>query len=344
LQLKIKEIITYIDKLQFPDPHETEVSPIEGPRLNEDFFSIPLEQYLSGRNSRFDLYLKLNSNKFVKVLHQGDSFDINFLSGLDQRGVSVLYINRNKLSDYLKIQEKILLTIARDYEANLKLKSYIICGQGAQIFTSFQELRDSQCLNNIDLFIPAVQNLVEEFRMKFKNNFFEHLLNETSGYHHSVTSALLGIIFAKGQKILSQGPLRTIVIASMFHDISLENEIEAEKSIENEKFKQHPLESERLLSHHHFFDSAVLQAVKQHHMRIRGESFPSMAKNEVINQTSQIVGLADEISNSLVKVMGNFDIKKMQIFEAYLEEKVFPNFSRGLVDSTREIMFKKKKN
>jgi hypothetical protein len=343
LQSLLNDLIAYIDRIQFAVANETETSAVEGPRLDEDFFSIPLNQYLSGRNSRFDLYLKLKSNKFVKVLHKGDSFDLHFLSGLEQRGVSLLYINRNKLSEYLKIQEKILSAIAKDYGAPLRFKSFVICGQGSQIFTCFQELQDRHSLQNLDLFIPAIQNMVEEYRIKYKKNFSKVLFQDTAEHHHSILTVIMGIIISKGQKILSQGPLKNIVMASMFHDISLENEIEAQRVQESDKFKQHPLLSEELLSRHNYFDSVVLQAVRQHHMRVRGESFPALSKNEVLNQISQIVGLSDEMSNSMRRVMGSFDVQKMNSFETYLDEKVFPIFSRGLVDPTKELVFGKKK-
>ncbi len=343
MQSLLNDLIAYIDRIQITVLNEIETSAVEGPRLDEDFFSIPLNQYLSGRNSRFDLYLKLKSNKFVKVLHKGDSFDLHFLSGLEQRGVSLLYINRNKLSEYLKIQEKILSVITKDYGAPLRFKSFVICGQGSQIFTCFQELQDGQCLKNLDLFIPAIQNMVEEYRIKYKKNFSKILFQDTSEHHHCILSVIMAIIISKGQKILSQGPLKNIVMASMFHDVSLENEIEAQRVQESGKFKQHPLLSEELLSRHNYFDSVVLQAVRQHHMRIRGESFPPLSNNEVLNQISQIVGLGDEMSNSLKIVMGSFDVQKMDSWESYLDEKIFPFFSRGLVDPTKEMVFGKKK-
>jgi HD-GYP domain-containing protein (c-di-GMP phosphodiesterase class II) len=343
LILRHKEFISYIDKHLLPGSLDMEAILPVGPRLDEDFFSIPLKQYLSGRHSRFDLFLKLKSNKFVKVLHRGDSFDLRFLTGLEQKGVTVLYLRSNKLTEYLKIQEKILTTIMKENEAKLRFKSFIIFGQGSQILTCLQELHDELCLINIELFYQGVQNLVEEYRIKFKQDFAKLIFEDSFEHHHSVITLTMGIIIAKGQKILSQGPLKTIVMASMFHDISLESEHKEEKLTDAVKYHQHPLLSEKILTELEFFDSAVLQAVRQHHMRVRGESFPELAKNEVLNQISQIVGLADEMSYSLKRIQGPFDVNKMKIFEAHLEEKVFPNFSRGLVDPTKELIFGKKK-
>lgn len=343
MEFSLKEVISYVDKLSLPEPEEGEAYQTDIPTLDKEFFSIPLEQYLTGRNSKFDLFLKLSHDKFVKVLHKGDSFDLNFLNNLETRGVSVLYINRSKLSEYLVIQERILMAIVRDYEASLRFKSHVICGQGSQIFTSFQELQDSQCLSNMDLFIPSIQNLVEEYRIKFKTSFAEFLFADTTGYHHSIFSVILGIIIAKEQKILSQGPLRTIVVASMFHDVSIMEHERIDKTNDLETYQKHPLESESILSKHKFFDTAVLQAVRQHHMRVRGLTFPALAKSEVINQISQIVGLADEISYSLKKVMIKFDPKKMKLLESYLEDQVFLNFGRMYVDSARQMIFNRKK-
>jgi hypothetical protein len=349
--MNLNETILYLDKLSKPRNFEEKSKDKKNvKRTDQDFFRIGVKFYISGKKSQFDLFLRLNSDNYIKVLHQGDSFDLNFINNLSSKGVEYLYVELEFFEYYLKIQGEILKNAAIDQSLTLSTKTQIICSQGESIIETFKAKSNPISLQNAEYFIEGLKILQSDYKSRDKASFRHNYLNETMGYGHGISAVLIGNLIAGGLKITSDKTMRTISMACMFHDVGLLDyfpglEHESTKKIPIHKlteFYKHPQEGVKILAPFKEFDNQTLQAIRQHHMRQWGPSFPPMSSSEVISEVSMIVGMADEIAHAITATMGPFNIEKLPDLEIYLTKKVFPFFKKKFTDSVKETLFKKK--
>jgi hypothetical protein len=87
-------------------------------------------------------------------------------------------------------------------------------------------------------------------------------------------------------------------------------------------------------------DASVIQAVKQHHMRSSGYSFPERAPNVPINWVAQIIGISDEIAHAVQQLSKDTSLSQASAFSEYLERSVYPKFSLKLVYAARLVLTK----
>ena len=349
--MNLNETILYLDKLSKPRNFEEKLKDKKNTkRTDHDFFRIGVKFYISGKQSQFDLFLRLNNDHYVKVLHQGDSFDLNFINNLYTKGVEYLYIEIEFFEYYLKIQGEILKNAAIDKSLTLSAKAQIICSQGESIIETFKAKSNPTSIQNAEYFIDGIKILHSEYKTRDKASFRHNYLNETMGYGHGISAVLIGNLIARGLKISSDKTMRTISMACMFHDVGLLDnfpglEHESIKKIPAHKlteFYKHPQESVKKLAPFKEFDNEILQAVRQHHMRQWGPSYPPMSRNEIVTDVSMIVGMADEIAHAITKTMGSYNIEKLPDLEIYLTKHVFPFFKKKFTDSVKETLFKKR--
>lgn len=316
------------------------------PFLAEDFYAISLDNFIMGEIAEHDIYLKLpNSVKAIKVLYKGESFLPEMPIRWKNQGLEFLYI---KVEDYLRYSEKqssYLSEIEKNTKLSYALKLRRSNEQAEGLIKSFVTFLDPIYLKNLEPYSKSVRQIIlthSSDEKNFPSNFVEAGLGKSHGLNNFMFSSLI----AKHRGISSGPTFKCIFMGSVFHDIGLienQNELTHEdyKKLAPEdlkEFEEHPVRSVEILSRFKEFDHSILQAIRQHHMRVRGKSFPEKSKSEIIVEASQIIGMSDEILNQVQNLGAGLNKATLPLLKSKLEEHVFPNFNTPIVLATKKAL------
>jgi HD-GYP domain-containing protein (c-di-GMP phosphodiesterase class II) len=98
-------------------------------------------------------------------------------------------------------------------------------------------------------------------------------------------------------------------------------------------FQTHPLVGAQILREIKRINPAVIQAVAEHHERRNRTGFPSRISASQLSPVGEIVGLSDEF----LMLLGRTKDKPGLNIIKELELKIFPGFSRSIIDIFRSV-------
>ena len=67
------------------------------------FYQVLIEDFLKDREMKMDVYVKLSTDKFIKILHRGSRIDCSKIKSYKDRGINCLYIRRE---DFIELFSK----------------------------------------------------------------------------------------------------------------------------------------------------------------------------------------------------------------------------------------------
>ena len=272
-----------VDQMIDSSPQKEKISEeVEVEILDDQFFDINIDEFISSKVVLFDVFVKLSSNHYVKILHAGDSFSkeridkyrkekkVNklYMYGLDR----LKYIEYNNLivkkavdKDYLSPQKKInlLKNVSSKFVENafmVGLKPQVI-KQGIEICESAYEL-----IKKEPRLYLALRELNDLDPTAFTHAYFVALYS----------SAVVGQF-----EWHSKMTLETTAMAAMLHDIGkirLPPEFMSLRPSKMDKnqyrlYMKHPEEGMKLLESIPV-NNSIKKIVLQHHESYNGTGFP----------------------------------------------------------------------
>lgn len=276
---------------------------------NLNFSSIKIDEFYSARYAFFDIYIKLSENKYLKILHTGDSFSKERIEKYrDEKKLERLYFHnsdRRKFIEYNNhVAKKVIgsKTVPVDKKINILnnvLEKYIeesyIIGVKPQIIEQGREICDS-----VYKLIEKQPNLF--FLLKSLNEF------DPTAYAHSFLVTLYSTAIIKQFEWQSQGTIETTAMACMFHDIGktlLPKEflnLRPKDMTFNqlELYKTHPELGLKVVENCRAINSSIKQIILQHHEAYDGSGFPNEIKGTKILALANIVCLVDDFVHIMI--------------------------------------------
>lgn len=265
-----------------------------------------------------DIYLKLSENKYVRVINQNEHLTLPTLNKYKQKGVDNIYIEISqypvllthyidKLSGDLHNRRLASNTEVRDHKQACKLiYDHMAALQISEtILESGKKLID-QSLENFST-QSGIMDSIERI-VQVDNYYFDH----------SVAIAYLATAICKESDWTSPETLRKLVIAALFHDLSLEKiqhiawdkllKIDIDNSTSlNRRTKglllDHAKLSAELLKQNKCSLPDIEKIIEQHHERPDGSGYPKGLSHSQIFPLAAIFILAEEfVSNYFLDV------------------------------------------
>ena len=160
------------------------------PTKDDDFLSLKISHFLSGKISPISLYLRLGDNHYVKVVNHGSSFEPRSLMSWYSKGLRVVYFSKYEYSKIQKFQHKVLNKVRKDIEAGNDPHPSILLKQGDQILHLFEQTLSSDVLTDLDSFFQTVKALSKSAKMNHKSKFAASFFSANLGYSHGVSSVM----------------------------------------------------------------------------------------------------------------------------------------------------------
>ncbi len=325
---------------------ETEVS-----MNDENFTSIKIDEFYSTNSVLFDIYIKLNDNKYLKILHAGDAFSKERIDKYkNEKKVEFLFFHnsdRRKFIQYNNFLTKKLVE-NKNVPAASKVgmlknvtKKYIeeafVVGLKPQVLDQGKEV----CENVFQL----VENSKDlHLLLKSFNDF------DPSAYTHAFLVTLYTSAIIKQYEWQSKVTIETAAKACMFHDIGkilLPKEIALKPRIELtheelEEYKRHPELGVKVVETNRLINNSVKQIILQHHEAFDGTGFPFNKKGSKILTLANIIGAVDEFVHIMIeqKLSPTDSLKRLLINKelvAKYNSSIIENFIKVFVDPSKIV-------
>ncbi|MCB0421762.1 MAG: response regulator [Bdellovibrionales bacterium] len=285
------------------------------------FLKVPFSAIAPNVILDFDIYVRLRSEKFVKVLYRGHTID-------DERFLS--YKNKNLEGYYVHSGDltKLLETGIRNFEvcgesiSNEVINEKLHEGLGEALFHNMSFLgRDTEQLKLLYRYSQvSIAGLKSSPRL---NDIFKSIMQTDELSRHSYAVMILSLYIGLQLKEINPSNLVDIGMGAFFHDIgklklpeSVLEKSEVTMSYSDRKlYRMHPeLGFEFLKSLN--FPKEVQRIVIEHHERVDGKGYPYQLSGNQIHFDSKLVSICNEFIKLLTpfksKVSLDEILKKMK--------------------------------
>lgn len=283
---------------------ETEVA------MNDENFSrIKIDEFYSAQAVLFDIFIKLNDNKYLKILHAGDSFskeridkykndkkvDSLYFHNSDRRKyiqynnyLAKKFISNENIPAYNKVV--VLKNVSEQYIAEVftvGIKPQVI-EQGREVCETVYQLIESQ---------PDLFTVLRSFQ-----NF------DPNAYSHAFLVTLYSTAIIKQFEWQSKTTIETTAMACMFHDIGktllpkefLNMSVSDMSPEQLEQYQKHPELGLQIIESCRSINNSVKQIILQHHEAYDGTGFPHQKKGNKILTLANIVCLVDDFVHIMI--------------------------------------------
>lgn len=275
-----------------------------------DYTPVPIGQFFSSKAVLFDVFIKLANNKYIKILHTGDTFSAERIKKYkEEKNVEYLYFYKKDRKQYIHFNNMLLNKVIPNQKIEATTKANIIQnltskyidevhleGLKPQVVEQGKEICDS-----IFQFIDTQKEL--HILLRDLQDF------DPTAFTHSSLVTLYVTAITKQFDWQSAQTMQSMAMACLFHDIGktkLPKELTHLKMEEmNEEqlslYKQHPLLGFEILDENKMINNTVKQVVLQHHETYDGQGFPYGIKGSKILLMANIVCLVDHFVDLMIK-------------------------------------------
>jgi response regulator RpfG family c-di-GMP phosphodiesterase len=298
-----------------------------------------------------DLYFKLHDEKYIKVMREGDVFDVADFDRFGAKKVDFLYVRTQEAKRVLgKIYKNLSQFSQSPLEAASARDEIEISKASLEVIHEFSQVMG---------FAPEAQQLTHEcvnFAVKtIERNpalakLYSQLVVDPNSYlsSHSIVLANVACGIASLLGWTSHLIFYKLSLASFLHDISLTSnelakvqllkELDLEDppfSVEDKKrFFQHPEQAARLVSEFGDLPSGVGAIIVEHHERPDGSGFPIGMDFTKISPLSAVFIVAHDLVSFRAKISSTADLSYfVKNLEDAFHKGAFKKITQVVTDS-----------
>ncbi len=331
-------------------PQKQGVSAEEEVQLSDDnFVQIKIDEFYSSKAVLFDIFIKLSTGRYVKILHAGDSFSKERIDKYkNEKKVEYLYFNKVDRRKYLQFTNYITNKIVKNSAVDGKHKVDMLKTISEKFSQEVLEAglkpivvqQGKEICTNVYHFIEKQDNLYTLLR-----GFHEA---DPTAFTHAFSVTMFASAIIKQFEWQSRATIENTALACMFHDIGktkLPPELQTKRPSEMTEqeltiYRQHPELGAKMVDGHILINHAVKQIILQHHEYYNGTGFPYGFKNNKILTLANIVALSNDFVHIVIdqKITPVEALKKMLIDKpmvARYNSAIFEKFIRVFADPSK---------
>lgn len=271
-----------------------------------------------------DVFLKINEDKFIKVINKKEIFELALIQKLILKGVMSFYVNRSELSSYsnsvvssltsilkvkkLKKDNEIMKSQLNSKAIDLLKNNLIKCGFSDVLLEATDEV--------VDLQLELIKSSKEltEFIEKFQ------LFRKSAADHSRIINYIM-VAILKDLTWDSESTLNKMCLASLLHDVTLpdsfykklikDDQIEELSKEDQDIYYRHPEESAHLAKNFDKIANGIDQFILEHHELPNGKGFPRRLTYNHIHPLSAVLHISDLVADLLIE--NNFELEKVKV-------------------------------
>ena len=303
--------------------------------FDKDYCKVSVDEFLSDKESEFDIYIRISKSKYIKVAHQGGKLSDDRILAYKEKGVHYVYIRREDFPRVVKFNLKVAKAATQStslevekkinfmkHTAQLILENTFVNGVNVESFHDSKEF-----------IATSMQTLTEDEQVM---TILEILSSHADFlYAHSLGVSTFAVMIGKELGWTSAPTLFKLALGGLFHDIGkkeIAKEIlEKPRALLSQKerslVESHPTRGREILESLPSIPSEVVLIAYQHHEDVLGQGFPrGISKNE-IHPLTKVVQVANIFCEYAIKCRP--DIKPIPAKEAITNME---NYKKEILD------------
>lgn len=274
------------------------------------FTSIKVDEFISGKTVQFDIFIRLGSGHYIKILHAGDSFSKERIDKYKyEKQIENLYLLVEDRSKYLRFENYLGQKMANNTQISANTKVSILNHVSEKIIEEvyFEGIKP-QVLEESKIFCHSMYKTIQN-NPSLNELLKTYLDFDASAYSHNFLVCLFSSLMARQFEWNSEFTIETLGMAAILHDIGNINlphgisqrTVNQMNEVELALYQQHPLLALEILNSNSSINSAVKQIILQHHECSDGSGFPNKLAGNKILPMAKIIFLADDFTNIMVE-------------------------------------------
>lgn len=276
---------------------------------DDEFTKVQIEKFYSIGNALFDVYIRLSSSRYLKILHAGDSLDMDRLNKYkNDKGVEYLYFHKNDRKKYLQFLNQLsgsAVTSERIAtgtkvgmlgEATDKLMEEIFA-EGLRPMIVQEGL---QTCRNMQRFVEKEKDLYKYMRKLGEM--------DPNSFTHSFLVTFLASSIVRQFDWQSEKTIQTVSLAGMLHDIGkaklpdliVSSRPEELGPEELKVYQTHPQVGAQMLENVPLISTSVSQIIMHHHEQCDGGGFPYGLTGSRLSMLSKIIIISDHFAHKVL--------------------------------------------
>lgn len=301
------------DLFQFSEifQHLSELNKQKDPDVINLYSKIKLYHFLQFTEAKTDIFLNINSQKFLKIVSKGEFYTREIIEKYQKREIEYLYILKSEVTDFFsEILSNISeFNISQDTSDNLKREVFVALVD--VVYEDYKSLgqtklvisKTKETIVNVLQSIEKVSNRWEFFK---SNNSSRDYLSE-----HSFSLAILLSAICENLEWKNENTTGQLVMAAFLHDIALHNknlsyintdDFERINSLDIEDRNDlfgHTNLGEKMLEKINELPDTVITIIKEHHELPDNKGFPKKLDSFSISPMSCVFIVAEDFYHIL---------------------------------------------
>jgi len=269
-----------------------------------EYFAIPIDEFVSGTNLLYDLYIKLTKYKFLKIASVDDVIDSEIIGNYKKKGIEFLYINKEDYRLYLGFNIQVYRAVEGARKFSKETHAHLITNITGMFNSLVYEGQiDETLVDEMKEFCHKGFSLISDNDdlMKIIASINDASAEETV---HCSSVAFIASTIAKKLCWYSKGTAHKLFLAAFLHDIGKKNFssdlLTKSPSLmtkdEFDQYKEHATHGKDILIDQRSIPSDVVKAVYDHHENYNGSGFPNGIKRDFIHPFARVIRIADDFS------------------------------------------------
>ncbi len=273
--------------------------------IDSEFSRIKISELFGDALAVFDYYIRLGSNRFVKIIHKGEKPSKDQLTKYESSGTKFLYFLKKDRATFISYQNDLAKEMIKSSSAN----------EGSKVVQAMKSTTDKYFE---EVFTVGIQpNLIEEGKSICQNMFdaakkdqtLSKFVNDLEQFNpaalsHAFLVSFFSALICKDLDWAGKKTVETLALGALFHDIGilqLPPEIQemdpSQMSAEQfNLYQTHPQLGAEALKSIPGLNVGVIQIVLQHHEKLNGSGYPEGISGHKIYPLAKVVALADAFS------------------------------------------------
>lgn len=274
-----------------------------------DYCKLNIDDFITGKQIKFDIFIKLAADKYVKVAHEGDDIPVERIRIYKSKSITHLHMRKTDFARYVGFNLEIAKKLSGAKHISNEKKIHFLKHTGEIILEQcfLNELTEGvfeTAKNAIETTVSVLFDMPDMGALLDSlNHHSDHL------YAHCVGVSFYSSMIARAMDWENPRTLYKISMAGLLHDIgkkefdkSLLEKNRSTMTMEEVKiYETHPTRGVEILSEVRSIPGDILQIVQQHHENCIGTGWPAGLMKNHIHPMAKVVSVADALCHLIIK-------------------------------------------
>lgn len=270
--------------------------------LDPQFTGLRIEEFVTGKEILYDIYVRLANTKYVKVGSGGESLSMERIAKYREKGLNHLYLRKEDFRRYLGFTKTVAKKVAgaMNIDHNRKV-AFLAQTSRAAMKHLYRESIDKDTFEVATELVAMAGEVLCEQPEAYA--LFDVLRSQGDAmYAHSLAVSLYSTLIARHVGWKSPRTLTRLAMAGLMHDIgkkeidpAILEKTRVELSAEEVRLlESHPTRGAEILRDLSEVPEEVVQVALQHHENCKGLGYPMRLSKGHIIPLARLVAVAEE--------------------------------------------------